>query len=204
MSAPARKTTGDRRYEIVQAALDLAHEHGPGNVSTGMIAGRLGLTQPAIYKHFRRKEDIWATAAQVLAEKVAENLAFARQAHSGPVNRLRCLVLAHLNLVEQTPALPELMTMRDGGREHGGFQGTILVAMSGFRQTLEREVALAIKTKVFRGDMNPADAAQLVLGLIQSMVLRMLVSRNTGVFRADGERLLDLLLDGFMAKGDAQ
>jgi AcrR family transcriptional regulator len=204
MTSPIRKSTADRRRDIERAALDLAHEHGPGNVSTGMIAARLRLTQPAIYKHFPRKEDIWHAVAESLAEKISANVSAAPQAHGDPVDCLRHLVLEHLRLVEKNPALPEVMTMRGSGREHGAFQGTIQTAMAGFRLALEREVARAMKTSVFRRDMDMADAAQLILGLIQSLVLRMLVSRNTGVFRDDAERLLELLLNGFMAKGECQ
>ena len=200
MTSPVRKPTADRRRDIERAALDLAHEYGPDNVSTGMIAQRLRLTQPAIYKHFPRKQDIWCAIAESLTAMISANVTGARQAHADPVECLRHLVLTHLRLVEKNPAMPELMTMRGNGREHGGFQSKIQLAMADFRLALEREVAQAMEAGVFRRDMDAADAAQLVLGLIQSLVLRMLVSRNTGVFRDDAERLLHVLLSGFMAR----
>ena len=205
MAVSIRKISVDRRHEIEQTALDLAYEHGPDKVSTGMIADHLGITQPAIYKHFRRKEDIWAAGAKSLAQKIGENVSFAQQAHSSPKKRLKCLVMEHIKLVEQNPALPELMTMRGGKDDHYTFQVTIQAAMAQLRLAIESDFALGIERKEFCMDVDPADASQLIFGLIQSLVLRMLVSRNNAVLQNavlqnDGERLLDLLLNGFMAK----
>ncbi len=201
-AAPVRKTAAERRREIVQAALDLACEHGPENVSTGMIAEHLGLTQPAIYKHFRHKEDIWAAAAEGLAEKVRENIATAGQGDRDPVARLRALVLAHLDLIGRNPALPELMTMRAAPPARSSFRATIRGVMLELREAFERAIAQGVASGALRRDLEPADAAQLLLGLIQSLALRVLVSRDRGVFRRDGARLLELLLSCFSASGE--
>src|SRR5690606_30451293 len=83
-----RKTASDRRAEIADAAMSLAADVGPGQVSTGMIAERLGLTQPAIYKHFSRKDDIWLAVADHLTELIARNIARAAVAPLSPDARL--------------------------------------------------------------------------------------------------------------------
>lgn len=202
MNAPVRKTTEERRREIAQAALDLAYLQGPGRVSTGMIAARLGLTQPAIYKHFPRKEDIWCAVALTLSDRIKKNITAVGHSGMPPAAALKQLVIKHLELVAENPALPELMTMRDGKKGHGAFQETIQRAMAALHDALEQTVAEAIRTRMFRTNIDPADAASLILGLIQSLVLRMLVKRDPGVLHNDGERLLDLLLTGFSETGE--
>lgn len=202
MKAAIRKPTGDRRAEIERAALDLAYEHGPARVSTGMIAARLGLTQPAIYKHFPSKDEIWCNVARRLAGRIGENMSLVGQARMAPVASLKQLVLTHLGLVAHNPAMPELMTMRGKSEGQLLFQGTIRKAMAGFHRALEQYVLRAVANGDFRRDLDAADAAALILGLIQSLVLRMLVTRDPGILRKDGERLLDLLLQGFGATGD--
>ncbi len=202
MKMPARKTGADRKREIEKVALELAYLHSPGNVSTGMIASRLGLTQPAIYKHFRRKEDIWCAVSNSLAKKIRENITLAAEARMTPVSNLKQLVLAHLALAAQNPAMPELMTMRGDAPGLAAFQKPILKAMAAFRQELEVLVSRAVDAKVFRENLDAQDAALLIMGLIQSLVLRMLVKRNSEILQKDGARLLDLLLTGFMHTGE--
>jgi hypothetical protein len=45
--------------------------------------------------------------------------------------------------------------------------------------------------------LNPDDGALLILGIIQSLVLRALLSNSSFILLEDGERLLELQLSGF-------
>ena len=65
-----RKPSRDRQKDILRATLDLAFEVGPDHVTTGMIAKRLGLSQPAIYKHFPKKVDIWQGVSDSLCVQI--------------------------------------------------------------------------------------------------------------------------------------
>jgi AcrR family transcriptional regulator len=204
MSAPARtrKSARDRKAEICQTALALAFEVGPDMVTTGMIAARLGLTQPAIYKHFPRKEDIWSEVAEDLAARVGANLARSRDAACGPVARLRMLVMDHLRLVERNPALPEIMVLRDQHNIRSALRQPILRIMASFHADLVLNVKLAQEQRLFWADIDATDATALIFGIIQSLVLRMMLNRDPGILVPEGERLLTLQLAGFTRTGD--
>ena len=198
----AALTARDRKPEIERAALDLAYQHGPATVSTGMIAKQIGLSQPAIYKHFKRKEDIWQAVASRLALQIEQNISESFSKNLLASDRLRKLVRAHLAFLGKNPALPEIMAMRADAEN--SFQHTIQSAMRGFHRALTRHVELGQKQNHYRKNIIATDAATLVLGLVQSLVLRSLISRDLEILNNDGERLLDLLLAGFAQQGDAQ
>ena len=48
----------NRKEEIVQITLELAAEKGLANVSMCMIAYKIGIKKPSLYKHFASKEEI--------------------------------------------------------------------------------------------------------------------------------------------------
>jgi len=196
-----RKSAEDRRAEIVQTALALAFEAGPERVTTGMIADRLGLTQPAIYKHFPRKDDIWRAVTSHLSMQIAANIARAADQAATPVDRLRLLILGHLRLVHTTPALPEIMVARDPKGVQNTVRQEIRSRMADFFNALVRAIEAAQDTGHFRADTNAQDIATLIFGIIQSLVLRMLVTRTPQVLLTDGERLLDLQLSVFARQG---
>jgi TetR/AcrR family tetracycline transcriptional repressor len=52
------------RETIIGEALDLLDEVGLSAVSTRRLASRLGVQQPSLYWHFRRKEDLLAAMAE--------------------------------------------------------------------------------------------------------------------------------------------
>ena len=197
-----RMPTKDRKREIIQVALNLAFKVGPAQLTTGMIAADLGLSQPAIYKHFPSKNDLMGEIAQHLSLRITQNIADARTPDTAPIERLRNLVLGHLRLLKEYPALPEFMIMREKKDVHLDLQEVIQSAMKAFNTALASNVKAAIAQGDFRVDLNAADATTLIFGVIQSLVLRMLVNRNSNILTTDGARLLDLQLAGFMTTGD--
>jgi AcrR family transcriptional regulator len=196
----ARKSTDDRRTEIKQATLALAFQHGPGQVTTGMIAARLGLTQPAIYRHFPRKDDLWQSIAQDLCARIARTVADAVAQSTSLPDRLRRLVTGHLKLIHEAPALPEIMVMRDQNNPQAALRQEILSSMAGFTQAMLGTITEAQETGTFRADIDARDIATLTLGVIQSLVLRLLVTRDPSVLLHDFDRLLDLQLSIFTRK----
>ena len=198
----ARKSARDRKAEILQAALDLAFETGPDRLTTGMIADRLGLTQPAIYKHFRNKEDIWQAVADRLCGLIAANITDTNELSLPPLDRVRRLVLGHLRLVRDHPALPEIMVMRDPTEAQSASLSQIRESMSGFRDILIDAIQEAKSDDRFRKDISAKDGATLIIGIIQGLVLRLLLSRDPEILLREGERLLDLQLSLFAESGD--
>lgn len=197
-----RKTSGDRKAEILATTLDLAFEVGPDHVTTGMIAGRLGLTQPAIYKHFPKKEDVWYAVSDALCVRISENARKNSQAGQDPVDMLRHLILGHLQMIAEVPALPEIMVTRDPSGALSEARHRIQAAMTEFRTALTLEFENARTAGLFRTGLRTDDGVMLLFGIIQSLVLRLIVTRNPASLVQDGKRLLDLQLSLFTGEGD--
>src|SRR5689334_20858290 len=60
VAPPARATPrrGGRRQQIMQVAADRFRTSGYHNVGINDIADELGLTGPALYRHFRNKQEL--------------------------------------------------------------------------------------------------------------------------------------------------
>lgn len=62
-----------RKEEIILATLELAAEKGLSGVSMSMIADKIGIKKPSLYKHFSSKEEIVETMYQFLREQSKKN-----------------------------------------------------------------------------------------------------------------------------------
>ena len=131
-----RKSSEDRIAEILAATLELAFEVGPDHVTTGLIAGRLGLTQPAIYKHFLKKEDLWNAVSETRCARIVANFKIDMSDGQAPMARLRQLVASHIHLVTEFPALPEIMVARDPTGTLTEARHQIQRAMADFRAAI--------------------------------------------------------------------
>ena len=54
----------NRKEEIILATLELAAEKGLAGVSMSMIADKIGIKKPSLYKHFSSKKEIVETMYQ--------------------------------------------------------------------------------------------------------------------------------------------
>ena len=65
----------DRKSEIINATLELASENGLAAVSMNQIAEKLGISKPALYKHFESREEIVKTMYSFLREQAKQSIA---------------------------------------------------------------------------------------------------------------------------------
>lgn len=65
----------DRKSEIINATLELASENGLAAVSMNQIAEKLGISKPALYKHFESREEIIKTMYSFLREQAKQSIA---------------------------------------------------------------------------------------------------------------------------------
>lgn len=64
--------TMNRKEEIVLVTLELAAKKGLANVSMSMIADKIGIKKPSLYKHFASKEEIVAAMYEYLRRQEKE------------------------------------------------------------------------------------------------------------------------------------
>ena len=80
MSPAARRSSPERREEILEASLALFAHHGLHGVTTRMIADAAGVSEALLYRHFRSKEELFDELQRWCLEDtapVAERLAAA-------------------------------------------------------------------------------------------------------------------------------
>lgn len=67
-----RKTKSVRRREIAEAALRIMATHGYHGTSVARIAREVGISNSALYQHFRNREDVLVAATELLGEQAQE------------------------------------------------------------------------------------------------------------------------------------
>jgi AcrR family transcriptional regulator len=92
-----RKSREERRAEIAAAALKIVGERGVQGATTARIATAVGISGPALYKHYSSREEILGAAMDVLLERVVAWLDSSTNPNA--LERLRELVTGHASTV---------------------------------------------------------------------------------------------------------
>lgn len=199
-----RKTAEDRKDQIIETAIRLADEVGPDRLTTDMIAKDVGLTQPGIFRHFPKKENIWQAVAVHLSGQMSKAWGKAQETTTSPIDQLQAVIMAQLHLIQKTPALPGIIFSRELHIENKILRQAFFKIMNHFHVRLTKIIQAAIEEGQFKKDLPPEDAAFLLVGMIQSLAMRWSLSGRTIDLPATGARLLALQLEGFAVPGAMQ
>lgn len=192
-----RKPAETRKDEIIDAALRLADKLGPERLTTEAIADAVGLTQPGVFRHFPKKQDLWQAVATRVGAMMETRWTKARNLEDVPIDRIRSLITAQLRLIQSTPAIPAILFSRELHTKNKGLRTAFFGLMSRFHRLVAELVAEACKADELRNDLDPDDAAYLIIGLVQGLAVRWSISGRNFDLIDEGNRLLELQLSGF-------
>lgn len=199
MPPRTRKSAADRKAEIVQAALRLAAEHGPDRLTTQRLADAVGLTQPAIFRHFPTKPDIW----RAVGEKIVGGLALDASATrtDDPPGQIARLVQRHLAAIARNPAIPAILFSRELHAENDAMRQLFQAAMANRRSVFADLVRLGQANGDFRPVLDPEAAGELILATVQGVAMRWSLENRDFDLPAKGAQLMAVLTDGFRGGG---
>ena len=104
----ARIHTEERQAQIIDEAIRIIHESGYSALGIRKLAERVGITEPAIYRHFASKDEIIAG----ILDRVLDmgNTMLARLAEVQTAReKIRHFVLFHFEFLQQNPELTSVV-----------------------------------------------------------------------------------------------
>ncbi len=186
-----RRTAENRKAEIVATTLRLADELGPDRLTTQAIADAVGLTQPAIFRHFPTKQILWQGVAKAIDETMTEAWQAALAGNPAPQDRLVALIRIQLRHIEENPAIPAILHSRELQAENADLRQRFKSLMMRFQALLRAELTRARDDGVVRADLLPEDGAILLISLVQGMAIRWSLGNRGFSLVTEGARLLD-------------
>ncbi len=195
-----RKASADRKAEIVDVAIRLSAELGPDRVTTQHLADAVGITQPAIFRHFSTKAEIWdAVGDRIVQDMQALHAHPVVTANDDPHNRLKQLVGQHFVHIEQNPAIPAILFSRELQAGNPPLREKFSAFFGARGREIAQLIAAAQKNGIHRAEIAADDAAQLVTMSIQGLSLRWLIDDQSFGLVEEGSRVIGGLIDGFRA-----
>jgi len=195
-----RAKTDVRRQQIVEATLALLADSPIDQLSTRQIARELGVSQPALFRHFASRDALLLAVIAATRDRLREVVEAVLGRESGPLAALEALAVGLLRHLEANPGLPRLLFANVASGEGPVFEALkqLYAAQGAFVTDLVREAQR-------RGELDPRvdprDAATLFVGLLQSVTLIRRLDPRSEPLHAEGLRLFGIWLDGTRARG---
>ena len=198
-----RQSAEERKAQIVAEVLRLADEIGPDRLSTTEVARAIGLSQPAIFRHFPTKSALWLAVAEDIADRLQNYWAAAEAGATGPHARLKALISAQLTAIAETPALPSILFSRELQVDNPALREVFRGLLGAFQGRLVAVIRDLQAAGDLKRDVSPEDVAILLTSLVQGVAIRWTLGARGFALVPEGFRLFDVQMELLRAKEGA-
>ena len=192
-----------RKQQIVEIVLELVATHGTEAVSVQLVADAVGVTQPAVFRHFPTKEAMWLAVLDWLEQRLVAIYSAADDSDEAGLVVLCRMFLEHVKLIECYPALAKLVFS-----DHLRLQFPSLQARFGkIHKAYAARLAAVIDHAKTDGAVAEAvaakDAATMFLSLIQGLGFQFVIARLAVKLSTEAEHVLALYLQAITSSANA-
>lgn len=168
-----RLSSKERRVQIVEATLKSLASTPIERITTRQIARELEISQPALFRHFRSRDEILEAVVAHTREQLADLADGILRRHSeAPLQALEALAHGVMTHVAQNPGMPRLLFHDVARGESTGHHAALqhLVAMQ--RGLVAELVRQAQARRELDPGVDPAAAGALFVALVQGVLLQ--------------------------------
>jgi len=164
-----RQKTEVRRTQIADAAIKVVVKYGSEHVTVRRIAQETGITEGALYRHFKSKHDILALMVERTQEDIVAGIVKGAAGRT-PLGILESALRNHMSSIEQRKSvsfqvLAEIISLGDKKLNRQASE-----ALERYTAYIADLLSQAIEAGEIRKDINPEEAAILITAAIQGLV----------------------------------
>jgi AcrR family transcriptional regulator len=163
---------GERREQIIDAALDVLEEGGVKGLTLRRVAGNVGVSEPALYRHFRSKKELLEALLDRAEQQFGGCFAFLNEAPSDSRQAIRRFLAAVFEQFHRRPGYAPLLLSEELLHHAEGLAGRMAETIERQIWRLSGYIAEGVQRGSFRPDIEPRAAAQMFLGTVRLEVTR--------------------------------
>lgn len=159
-----------RQKEIIAVARNIIVNRGMKSLTVRQIANDLGITDGALYRHFKSKKEILALMIDDIEETLLSVIKEEVDKNWNPLNRLEAVFFSHLSYAEQRRGTSFLVINETLGIKDKGLESKMSAVLKKYLSMIKDILNEGIKKGDFVKDTD-VDAASIVFfGLVQSAI----------------------------------
>src|SRR5215813_14094444 len=200
----ARFPADSRKQQIVETVLELVAAHGAEAVSVQLVADAIGVTQPAVFRHFPTKEAMWLAVMDWLEQRLVAIYSAADDSGEASLVVLSRMFLEHVKLIERYPALAKLVFSDHLRLQYPSLKERFGKIHKAYAARLAAVIDRAKADGAVGAAAAPKDAAAMYLSLIQGLSFQFAIARLPVKLSTEAERVLALYLQAITSSAKAE
>ncbi len=189
----------ERQQQIVETAIKLIADKGIQNLTTKNIALEIGISEPAIYRHFSSKLEILKaviTNFQIKMQPASEKL----KEFSNSISKIESFILEHLKIINLNPDFAKVIFSEANFQNEENLILKMNNMMNQSHKILETIVQSGQKKDEIRSDINSLSIVRMIIGSMRLLVTQWSMSGMIFNLETEGKQLCDDMKKIIVAK----
>jgi len=180
----------ERQQEIIYTALDLISDKGIQGLTIKNLSKKIGITEPAIYRHFENKIQILIALLDLLKKNT--NVIFEAELNSveSAVRKIERLFEKHFKIFSEMPSLASVVFSEEMFRNEEKLISKISEIIEINNKTLLTILKEGQQNNEIRSDINTEHLVVIIMGALRLFVKKWQFAKSSFDLQIEGGKLI--------------
>jgi AcrR family transcriptional regulator len=183
----------DRQNEIIEAAIKLIDLKGIQGLTIKNLSKVIGISEPAIYRHFESKNEIILSLLENFKE-MADMLSSLMQSYSGSAGeKIKMMFEKMINLFIENPSMVSVIFSEEIFKNEIILKRKIVEILNIHTNTIEQIILTGQREGNVRTDIDEKSLALIVMGSLRLMVKKWDLNEKSFNLKQESIKLFNVL-----------
>ena len=178
-----------RQVDIITASKDLIGEKGVRNLTIKNIAAKMCFSEPALYRHFKGKNEIIKALLIFHKHKIQTNVASILKSEKSAINKFKSILEFKFEHIGKNPELVMIVFSETSFQYNSILSEVVNKMIKQRTNKIMQIIKDGQKEGSIREDVDPQQLAIILLGGIRNTILAWKLSGFSSNLQADGKKL---------------
>ena len=178
----------ERQQQIIETAIKLIADKGIQNLTTKNLAKEIGISEPALYRHFNNKLEILKAVIVNFQNKMKPALEKLNKSLNS-LNKIESFILEHLKIISQNPDFAKVIFSEANFQNEENLILKMNNMMNQSHKILETVVQSGQHNNEIRSDVSSLSIIRMIIGSMRLLVTQWSMSGMVFNLETEGKQL---------------
>jgi len=179
----------DRQTEIIKVSIDIIAEKGIQNLTIKNISKAIGISEPAIYRHFENKMDILLSILSQFKKNNSILLEAPNLENKNAVEQISSIYSSHFRQFKENPTLASVIFSEEIFKNDKRLSEKVHTIMKSNNTVISGIIKIGQQNKEIRNDIPADKIALIIMGALRLIVKKWRMSDLSFDLEKEGEDL---------------
>jgi len=183
----------ERQIQIIESALELIAEKGIQGLTIKNLSKKIGITEPAIYRHFENKSSILLTILNNFKQMASIMSGIIPTLEGTVFDKIEFMFSKIIQLFIESPSYVSVIFSEEIFKNDDKLKSKIIEVLDQNEQTIEGIIHVGQENGEVRTDIDSNNLALIVMGSLRFLVKQWDIKGKNQNLKTEGDQLLNSL-----------